>query len=139
MLLVARGVRFELNEPALESMFGTGGMVWLHVNNLVIRITTLAKLKAPTRTGRLRQSIRGITLRTGPVSVSGAVGSDLDYALYVHEGTKPRVIRPKPGHEFLEFTTIGGRKVFTKQINYPGSKPNPFLRRAMDEVMATQL
>lgn len=132
------GGRFELDEPALSSLFSQGGMVWLHVAGLVVRITSLAKLKAPTKTGRLRQSITGIVAKTGPVMTSGAVGSDLDYALWVHEGTKPRTILPKDGHEFMVFTTAGGRKVYTNKINYPGSKANPFLRRALEEVMATQ-
>lgn len=130
---------FVLDDPALATLFAQGGMVWLHTEGLVIRITTLAKLYAPVRTGRLRQSITGITIRTGPLGVAGLVGANVDYAVYVHEGTRPHTIRPKDGREFVTFRTSSGRQVFAKEIHHPGTKPHPFLRRALMEVVASQL
>ena len=130
------GSRFELDEAALSSMFASGGMAWLMVANLVLRITSLAKATAPVRTGKLRASLTWAMGQTGPTMTSGAVGSPLDYLEWVHEGTKPRVIYPKDGHEFMVLN-IGGRKVFTNRVNYPGSKANPFLRRAMETVVAS--
>jgi HK97 gp10 family phage protein len=130
--------RFELNEPALASLFSSGGMVWVHVAGLVTRVTALAKLYAPVRTGKLRASIIGATAKSGPLAIEGLVGSTSDYAAYVHEGTRPHTIRPANGKAFMVIM-INGRRVYTNAVHHPGTKPNPFLRRAMEEVLATHI
>lgn len=132
------GNRFILNEAALAALFEAGGMVWVHMAGLTVRATSLAKLYAPVRSGRLRGSITGITVSGAPLTVDAVVGADTDYALYVHEGTKPRVIEPKNGHSYVTFF-VGGRKYTANKVNFPGTKAHPFLRRAMEEVMAPHL
>lgn len=60
------------------------------------------------------------------------VGSDVEYAPYVNDGTRPHVIRPKNA-QVLRFRA-GGRTVFAKVVQHPGTRPNPFLDRALREV-----
>lgn len=62
------------------------------------------------------------------------VGSDLEYAGFVNDGTRPHVIRPRRA-KALRFT-VGGRVVFAKVVNHPGQRAQPFLDRALREVAA---
>lgn len=54
----------------------------------------------------------------------------------VNDGTRPHVIRPR-AKQVLRFQ-VGGRTVFAKVVNHPGTKPNPFLDRALREVAAAR-
>lgn len=93
-------------------------------------VERLAKRYAPVETGRLRASIR--TERKWTLRGPGyTVGSPLDYAWYVEDGTRPHDIRPKQAAA-LRFT-VGGRVVFAKLVHHPGTKPVKFLARATRE------
>lgn len=52
------------------------------------------------------------------------------YAAYVHEGTAPHVIKAVR-KKVLAFVR-GGKVMFRKQVNHPGTKPDPFLYEAAD-------
>ena len=91
-----------------------------------------AKVLAPVDTGRLRASIRMESRRTFTLKTVWTVGSDVYYAPYVNDGTRPHVIRPKT-KQALRFM-VGGRVVFARVVNHPGTRPNPFLDRALREV-----
>lgn len=87
--------------------------------------------RVPVRTGRLRQSIQ--------VRVHGhqiVVGPDTEYAAFVEFGTKPHVIRAKPGKKALAFK-VAGQTVIVKSVNHPGTKPNPFVRPAFEDWVDT--
>ena len=62
------------------------------------------------------------------------VGSDLEYAGFVNDGTAPHIIRPRRA-QALRFV-VGGRVVFAKVVHHPGTRGNPFLDRALREVAA---
>lgn len=49
--------------------------------------------------------------------------------LYVHNGTRPHQIRPRT-RQVLKFS-VKGRTVFARVVNHPGTKPNPFLTKAL--------
>lgn len=93
-----------------------------------------AKVLAPVDTGRLRSSIRA----EPPVIFSfrgrAVVGSDLEYARFVNDGTRPHVIRPRRA-QVLRFQA-GGRTVYARVVNHPGTRAQPFLDRALREVAA---
>ena len=98
------------------------------------QVVNRAKILAPVRTGRLRSSIRAeppvfFSLR-GKVSV----GSDLEYAAAVNDGSRPHIIRPRRA-QVLRFS-VGGRIVFAKVVHHPGTKGTHFLDRALREVAA---
>lgn len=96
-------------------------------------VEALAKIKCPVDTGRLRSSI---TTQLGYATQRGVpivrVGTNVKYALWVHNGTGmfgPRMamIKPRKG-QYLVFT-IGGKKIFARQVI--GQKGKPFLRDAL--------
>lgn len=98
------------------------------------QVVQRAKVLAPVRTGRLRSSIRAEPPRIFSLRGSVTVGSDLEYAGYVNDGTAPHVIRPRR-RRALRFI-VGGRVVFARRVNHPGTRANPFLDRALREVAA---
>lgn len=49
------------------------------------------------------------------------------HALVHHEGSRPHVPRRATVLRF----EVGGRVVFTKHVNHPGTKGNPYLRNAL--------
>lgn len=94
------------------------------------------RVEAPVRTGWLRSNIQPAPIRfTGPFKVEGGVEIDLaavPYAKFVRDGTRPHVIRARPGG-YLRFYSRG-RTIFAKQVNHPGTKPNFFMERAVQRV-----
>lgn len=91
-----------------------------------------AKVLAPVNTGRLRASIRIESRRLLTLRSVYTIGSDVSYAGYVHDGTRPHTIRPKRA-QALRFV-IGGRVVFAKVVHHPGTRARPFLDRAVREI-----
>lgn len=96
------------------------------------RVVNRARILAPVDTGRLRSSIRMEPPRLFSLRPSVKIGSDVFYAPFVNDGTRPHIIRPK-NKQYLRFT-VGGRVVYAKVVHHPGTKPNPFLDRALREV-----
>lgn len=96
------------------------------------QVLNRAKILAPVDTGRLRAS--------GKIQYSGLfsfrpkakVIFDVDYAAAVNDGTAPHIIRPRNA-QALRFR-IGGRVVYARVVHHPGTRPNPFLDRALREV-----
>jgi len=102
----------------------------------VRRVVSRAKRLAPKKTGRLRSSIRmdrrassgRFASRSTPIT-SYEVSANTPYAGYVHEGTKPHIIRVKNASVLTDGTTF-----FGPVVRHPGTRPNPFLSRALQEV-----
>jgi HK97 gp10 family phage protein len=90
-----------------------------------------AKILAPVDTGRLRASIRVEARRTLTLRSVYTIGSDVFYAPFVNDGTRPHIIRPRRG-QALRFT-VGGRVVFARVVHHPGTRARPFLDQALRE------
>jgi HK97 gp10 family phage protein len=80
---------------------------------------------APWRTGKLAGSIVK-DVAEGQASISALAS----YAVYVEKGTAPHEIRPVNA-SVLAFEA-GGNTVFTRLVRHPGTKPNPFMQRAVE-------
>lgn len=85
--------------------------------------------RAPVKTGALRD---GITIfddlfDDGIVEVGNTAA--VSYAVYVHEGTKPHKISARKAPALR--TPYGPRK----SVQHPGSKPNPYLKEAVEELI----
>lgn len=78
-------------------------------------------------TGRTAGTI-GSTIIGGGSSVSGHVGSNDDVARYLEFGTRPHVIRPRNA-KALKFN-VGGRTVFARSVNHPGTRPYRWLSKS---------
>lgn len=102
-----------------------------NVAEVARQVEARAKALAPVDTGRLRGSIkttRRLSLRGPQYTVS----TNVEYAPYVENGTRPHVIRPRR-KKALRFRTAGGVVIVAK-VNHPGTRAQPFLSRAVREV-----
>lgn len=96
------------------------------------RIVANARRRCPVRTGALRDSIGHRTTVSGS-QVRLTVFADRSYARFVHEGTRPHVIRPRLARALsFDWPRAGGR-VFFAQVNHPGTRASRFLAEAVDE------
>lgn len=76
--------------------------------------------------GNLRQMIDSSSSAT-----RGTVISRAKYSEYVHEGTRPHIIRPKRARVLANRRT---GQFFGRKVNHPGTRPNPYLKRALGKV-----
>ena len=101
------------------------------INNAIkksaLRIQSLSQKSAPVNTGALRQSIQS---RFEPLR--GIVEAMAKYAIYVHEGTRPHDIFPK---NKMALANVRKGQFFGKHVKHPGTRPNPFMRKSVDEAM----
>lgn len=79
-----------------------------------------------SRTGNLRRSIQRIVESAFRGIIFVDAGAK--YGEYVEHGTRPHLILPK-SKKMLAFKS-GGRLVFARKVNHPGSKPYPFMKPA---------
>ncbi len=134
----------KLNAAALKSIAvqATDADLRLRAN----RVLNAARRNAPVDEGRLRSSL-AVTYSKGPAGQPIArIGSNLDYALYVHEGTgvygpKGTPIRAKAG-QFMRWPVKnnsgqgrrryagGSTAAYAREVR--GVPPRPFLRDALD-------
>jgi hypothetical protein len=56
------------------------------------------------------------------------------YGLFVEVGTRPHVIRPKNPNGMLKWTGPDGAVHFAKQVHHPGTRAQPHLRPALDDL-----
>lgn len=97
-----------------------------------LKVEALAKVEAPVgKTGNLRQGIHTTQSRDvrGRWSTGYDVTSNAPYSVFVHEGTKPHKIEGNPLLAF--FWPKVGQFVFLRSVNHPGTRANPFLKRAL--------
>lgn len=93
------------------------------IRSTVMLIRQRAVTNAPVRTSRLRSSAY-----TTFAPLQGEVGFTANYALFVHEGTKAHIIYPKSKKALF----WKGASHPVRRVNHPGSRANPFLRKAVD-------
>jgi HK97 gp10 family phage protein len=82
--------------------------------------------------GRLRESIK-FRKRAGISGVALEFGSDVPYASFVEDGTPPHLILPRRA-SMLRFESRSGETVYSPYVHHPGTKPNPFARRAVERM-----
>lgn len=142
----------DVHHARMRAALSTDAGRW--ANSVGRQVVNRAKARCPVDEGRLRSSISH-TVRMGPSSVSFRVGSPLEYARYVHEGTGiygPKKKRIVPvSAKALKFQTpkmIGplpagvkhapkGKRGFVFAKSVKGSPPNPFLTDALKDVFGT--
>lgn len=120
-----------------ELLVGTRGVVATDTYRKTMKVTTGAKRRCPVDKGRLRSSIRG-TLEHDSKGVYGKVGTEVEYALAVHEGHKEFTVKSTRGPgTALAFSDGGGGTVFVgypNEVTIPATKGRPFLKDALGDI-----
>lgn len=94
-----------------------------------------SKVTAPRRTGALAAGHIKSEGHTNSGELEGQVIAVPEYALYVHEGTKPHVILPRRKKVLRFFSQ--GIMVFTPDVFHPGNKANKYMLRALQKAIKT--
>ena len=108
------------------------------MRRIATHVASRAAEAAPTDTGRLRKSIGSEYRREGERHIA-MIGTGLEYAPYVHEGTGPAVGRPPyfpPPSALADWArrVLGNEKLawaVARKIRARGTKPRPYLRNAL--------
>lgn len=93
---------FRINDAALKQLLsGANGPVWRDIQLRSNRVKNLARRLCPADNGRLRASI-DVEMRMSRVGPVGRIGTNVKYAIWVHEGTgiyagKGRIYPKKAG------------------------------------------
>lgn len=114
-------VRLDLAEARLrEALTGPAGMAYRYVTTTTNDIRNLAVQYTPVDTGRLRGSLAQATavkVNTTGWTVTGTVGTDVDYAVYVHEGLTDRDVVVR-AHDVRSHTIKAHRVAARTQLGY---------------------
>jgi hypothetical protein len=84
----------------------------------------------PEVVGRFTIAVEAARLLGGARAV---VGSSVQYARYVHEGTRPHTIYPRSKQALY----WKGAASPVASVNHPGTRPNPFLTDALEDAKHT--
>jgi HK97 gp10 family phage protein len=117
------------------------------VKKSVVAIQSEAMKQAPVNKqsggGNLRQKITSKMLS----KLSGVIESMAKYSLYVEEGTRPHIIRPRNAKS-LSWTSSGtvtgprggsktvNNRFFARVVHHPGTQANPYMKRAVNNTKA---
>lgn len=104
----------------------------------VQEVTGSTPIASRHRVGNLRDSIRYAS-DPGATNTTATFTAYVPYAGYVIEGTRPHEIWPKAAR-YLAFASNGqmqfvGPKGTQAHVNHPGTAPNPFNKRVIEELM----
>lgn len=102
-----------------------GGIAERVLRRRTERVAGFARVEAPGSMG----DYIGTRIEDGPRGLVGVVECNHPAVRFVLDGTKPHVIRPRRASA-LRFE-LGGRVVFAKRVNHPGTRANNFLARAL--------
>jgi hypothetical protein len=80
--------------------------------------------------GPLAGSFR-VTVEDSGDRIAATIGSPLDLARWIAEGTRPHAIEAKAA-TVLRFIA-DGKTVYAKRVEHPGTRPHPFLDQALDD------
>lgn len=102
-----------------------GGVAYRHMSARTRRVARIAEGEAPGSMGRYIDW----TVTEGPRGLQGVITCTHPKVRFVLDGTRPHLIRPRRA-KALRFE-VGGDVVFSKLVRHPGTRPNPFLQRAL--------
>lgn len=106
------------------------GPVMADLDRRATRVQTVMRAYVRVRTGYLLSTIRKQrSYVRGSVTVI-AGSKQIDYTVYENYGTRPHTIAAR-NKQYLRFVTKGGRVVFTKRVNHPGTTGSFFVDRSM--------
>ena len=137
---------FDFNERELHALLvAPTGAVGRDLERRALRVESAAKVLAPIDGGRLRASIhRGPITPTATGGMFIDIGSDLEYAIHVEQGTSAHIIRPRRKKALWWGDTMTTPRVVSPKrgiysgtplpvpfVRHPGTKARPFLGPAL--------
>lgn len=134
--------KVQVSNPAIQSLFRTGGDVREESKKIQRAVIRRAVARAPKRTGRLSQShYSGGPIDTGLYGIRASVGNVAPYAGFVSGGTfapirsrRPVDKRGRPPGKMGPLPPgPGGSIVWAVEVS--GQDPNPWLRKAANDVL----
>lgn len=144
---MARPMFYRVDEVAVARYVQPGGEVHDLVDDLATTMRRAARGYAPKRTGFLRSRIAKLsTVTEGPNKAAGGIAVNLKYAKFVEWGTsgpitaKGMVKNKRTGKmvpKKMKFRTNNGDGPYMYASAVSGQKPQLFMRRAHDHVMAS--
>jgi hypothetical protein len=126
--------RIEIHDSVIAEFVGWGGPVGRATERLAKETVFRIKSLMNKRTGAM---IAGTHYKKGKWSkgIEFQAGSDVDYTLYMDQGTKPHVIAAKNAPYLVFFWAKVGRVVHFKSVQHPGTKPYHFLERGLEAAL----
>lgn len=118
-------VEIKWNSSALSALLHSpAGATGRDLARRALRVESRAKRICPVDTGTLRSSI---TWKMGAdaLGLYALVGTNVVYAIFVHEGTRPHVIN---GNPWLYWK---GAAHPVRKVNHPGTRAHRFLADAL--------
>jgi hypothetical protein len=145
---VAAEVKLVLDGAAMDELLkGRDGPVVRHMTQVMDRTIVAARTHihrgfiGPLMKGAGGATLENALLKRYSVTEAGPVGTvvaEKFYAYWVHEGNDPGGGRIYPKHsKVLVFVVQNGNFVFAKSVK--ASKPNPFLRKGLEEAMSSEI
>lgn len=119
--------RVIIDPVALQRLLsGKQGPLYQQLINRATIVQMKARQQAHKKTGALAASIIKRPIQSGK-GMAMLIGSELPYAAFHHDGTRPHLILPVNAQALVFNWPKAGGIVFLKQVNHPGTKPNRFL------------
>jgi hypothetical protein len=128
-----KSVRVDLFRPVIKATLHD--LAARDVKRVTLRAFNRAKVLCPVDEGNLRASHQ-IKFSGTETKTKGEVFTKVKYALAVHEGRRPVVIRPNK-KQALAFVWHG-QPMVRKWVSQPGRPGRPWLRDALREVAAQE-
>ncbi|MEW2568305.1 hypothetical protein [Streptomyces sp. NPDC047070] len=119
-------VEVRIDQGALSRLLRRrGGRAYKKMEQRTERVADFAEAEAP---GSMGDYISWKVVE-GPKGLQGVIVCDHPAVLFVLNGTRPHLIRPRR-KKFLRFE-VEGHVVYTKLVRHPGTRPNDFMGRAL--------
>lgn len=124
----------EMDDAALAAFTSWEGPVGRSTERLAKETVFRQKAMANKRSGAMAA---GLHYKKGKWSrgIEFLAGSDVDYTLFVDQGTKPHKIEAKNAPYLVFFWPKVGRIVHFKSVNHPGNRPYRFLMKGLERAM----
>lgn len=100
----------------------------LIIDKVADELESELKNNSPRKTGKLSLGWR--QTKVGNLQV--IIENDVEYASFVINGTKAHTITPRSANA-LSFQ-MNGNTIFAKRVNHPGTSPNDFVDRSIENV-----
>lgn len=84
----------DVNSRTVNRLFASNGQIGRELYALGLRVQSTAKRLCPVDTGRLRSSIQTTPPFDDEGTITVSIGTNVEYAKFVHDGTRYMAGRP---------------------------------------------